>query len=80
MAMAGPQATTHEELQMMKLNKTFSAALVMSALLATTFGCQRQEGPAEQAGKNVDKAIEKAGDQIEKAGDRIQDATKSDKK
>ena len=38
------------------------------------------EGPAEHAGKEVDKAVDKAGQQIEKAGDRIQDAAKGDKK
>ena len=65
---------------MMKLGETFSAALVMSALLAALPGCQKQEGPAEQAGKAVDKTVEKAGQQIEKAGESIQDAAKGDKK
>lgn len=65
---------------MMKFGKTVSAALVVSALLATLFGCQKQEGPAEHAGKEVDKAVEKAGQQIEKAGDNIQDAAKGEKK
>ena len=42
-------------------------------------GCERQPGtggPAERAGKQLDKAIEKAGQNIEKAGERIQDAAK----
>jgi len=65
---------------MMKFGKTVSAALVMSALLVALAGCQKQEGPAEQAGKNVDNAVDKAGEQIEKAGDSIQDAAKGDKK
>ena len=64
----------------MKLGKTVSVALVMSALLVALAGCQKQEGPAEQAGKNVDNAVDKAGEQIEKAGDSIQDAAKGDKK
>jgi predicted small secreted protein len=64
---------------MMKRRATVSAALVMSALLALLAGCER-EGPAEGAGKEVDKAVDKAGQQIEKAGDRIQDAAKGDKK
>jgi predicted small lipoprotein YifL len=51
----------------------------MSALLALLAACER-EGPAEHAGKEVDKAVDKAGQQIEKAGDRIQDAAKGDKK
>jgi len=65
---------------MMKLGATVSAALVMSALLVALSGCQKQEGPAEHAGKEVDKAVEKAGQQIEKAGNSIQDAAKGDKK
>lgn len=65
---------------MMKLGRTVSAALVMSALLAALFGCQKQEGPAERAGKEVDKAAEKVGQKVEKAGDAIQDATKGDKR
>jgi hypothetical protein len=65
---------------MMKLCETVSAAVVMGALLAALSGCQKQEGPAEHAGKEIDKAVEKAGQQIEKAGDNIQDAAKGDQK
>mgnify|MGYP001401532843 CR=1 FL=1 len=65
---------------MTKLGKTVSAALAMSVLLAALSGCQKQEGPAEHAGKEVDKAVEKVGEQVEKADDSIQDAAKGDKK
>lgn len=65
---------------MMKFGKTVSAALVMSGLLVVLTGCQKQEGPAEQAGKGLDKATEKVGEQIEKAGDNIQDTAQGDKK
>ncbi len=65
---------------MMKLGKTVSTAMVMSALIAALFGCQKQEGPAERAGKEVDKTVEKTGQQIEKAGESIQDTAKGDKK
>jgi hypothetical protein len=63
----------------MKFGKTFSAACLASAFLLALTGCQPQEGPAERAGKEVDKVVDKAGQQIEKAGDSIQDAVKSDK-
>ncbi len=63
-------------MNMIKLGKTISAALVIGALLATLPACQKQEGPAERAGKEVDKAADKVGQQIEKAGEKIQDATK----
>lgn len=64
----------------MKPNKSVSAALIMSALLVALSGCQKQEGPAERAGKSVDQTIEKAGQQIEKAGEKIQDTAKGDEK
>lgn len=64
----------------MKLKKTAGAILMMSALLVALPACQKQEGPAERAGKEIDKATDKAGQQIEKAGQSIQDAAKGDKK
>lgn len=64
----------------MKLNNSVSAALIMSALLVALSGCQKQEGPAERAGKSVDQTVEKAGQQIEKAGEKIQDAAKGEQK
>lgn len=65
---------------MKRLGETLSAALIMSAMLVALSGCQKQEGPAEHAGKEVDKTMDKAGQQIEKAGDSIQDAAKGNKK
>ena len=64
----------------MKLANTVSTALIMSALLVALSGCEGKEGPAEQAGKEVDQATEQAGEQIEKAGEEIQDAAQGDKK
>ena len=43
-------------------------------------GCQKHEGPAESAGKEIDKATQKVGEQIEKAGDKIQDTANGDRK
>jgi predicted small lipoprotein YifL len=63
----------------MKIKNTITAAIVMSAFVIALAGCHK-EGPAEKAGKAVDNATDKAGQQIEKAGDNIQDAAKGDKK
>jgi hypothetical protein len=52
------------------------ATLGMSALTADLFCCQKKEGAAERAGRQIDKAVEKAGQQIEKAGEKIEDAAK----
>lgn len=65
---------------MMKLAKSVGAHVVMGAVLVTLAGCQKQEGPAEQAGKEIDKAATKAGQEIEKAGKRIQDTAKGEQK
>lgn len=65
---------------MMRFGKAAGAAVVMSVLLAVLLGCQKQEGPAERAGKEMDKAGEKVGQQIEKAGESVRDAAKGEKK
>ncbi|CAH1387148.1 hypothetical protein [Candidatus Nitrotoga sp. M5] len=59
---------------MMNLKNSTTTALAVSALTLALLGCQEKEGPAESAGKEIDKAAQKAGEQIEKAGDNIQDA------
>ena len=38
-------------------------------------GCQK-DGPAESAGKKIDKALEKAGKAVEDAGEKIQEKAK----
>jgi hypothetical protein len=63
----------------MKLVQAISTALAMSALLVALPGCEKQEGPMEQAGEKVDQGVENAGEQIEKAGDGVQAAAKVEK-
>ncbi|MBU5639082.1 hypothetical protein KOM00_20375 [Geomonas sp. Red69] len=64
---------------MMKVNKILVAALVLSSVVAGVSGC-RKEGPAERAGKEIDKSVEKAGKEIEKAGAKLNDAVNQMKK
>jgi len=64
----------------MKIRTSIVAAVVMGILIVGLSACQKKEGPAERAGKEVDKAVESAGQQLEKAGQQIQDATKDAKK
>ena len=59
----------------MKPVKIVGTAVAIGALLAALSGCPKHEGPAEQAGKQVDNAVEHVGDQVEKAGDSIKEAT-----
>jgi len=65
---------------MKKFRNSAVAAAAIGALIAGLSGCQKQEGPAEHAGKEIDKAIGKVGQNIEKAGEKIQDAAKGSKK
>jgi hypothetical protein len=64
----------------MELRKNVTFMLTVGVLVAALSGCQKQEGPAERAGRAVDKAVENAGQQIEKAGEKIQDAARDAKK
>jgi hypothetical protein len=65
---------------MKSLGRNVSVVLAAGVLVAALSGCQKEEGPAERAGKAMDKAVENAGQQIEKAGEKIQDAAKDAKK
>ncbi len=56
------------------------ACLAIGVLAVGLAGCEKKEGPAERAGKSIDKSVESAGKQIEKAGQGIQDAAKDAKK
>jgi hypothetical protein len=60
---------------MIKISKNIIAGLVMSLLLMGISGCKK-EGPMERAGKNIDKTVEKGGEQVEKAGKKIQEEAK----
>ena len=64
----------------MKSSYKVIIATVMSALILGLVGCAPKEGPAEQAGKSIDKAMDKAGQKMEQAGKDVQDAAKGDKK
>ncbi|MBW6493962.1 MAG: hypothetical protein K0B16_05310 [Burkholderiaceae bacterium] len=64
----------------MRVGRIFGTILILGATLAALSACQKQEGPMERAGKDLDKAVENVGQQVEKAGDNIQDAAKGDKK
>ncbi|MEO8603698.1 MAG: hypothetical protein ABI629_14085 [bacterium] len=48
-------------------------ALVAAGLACGAVACNH-EGPAERAGKKMDKAAEKGADAVEDAGDKVKDA------
>ncbi len=61
--------------QMMTQLSFLASALALATALSA---CEKQEGPAERAGKAVDNAMERAGEQVEKLGEGIQDAAKGE--
>ena len=65
--------------QMNALTKTIGTALIVGVLSMSISACQKEEGPMERAGKDVDQAVEKAGEKMEEVGDSIQDAAKDGK-
>jgi len=65
---------------MTTIRNVFLTAAAAILLLATASACERKEGPAERAGKEIDKSVENAGTQIEKVGDKMQEAAKDAKK
>jgi uncharacterized protein YcfJ len=64
---------------MTRFRKSAIAAAAIGTLIAGLSGCQRQEGPAEHAGKEIDKVIGTVGQNVEKAGEKIQDAARGAK-
>jgi hypothetical protein len=51
------------------------AALMIAVPSLALMGCER-EGPAERAGRDIDRAGERTGEAIEDLGEEIQDASR----
>ena len=70
----------YERERTMKSIRTIALLCVAAGVLAMGLSACQKEGPAERAGKEIDKTVEKAGQQIEKAGQKIEDAAKGTSK
>lgn len=79
-ATCGRPGSPTKEKPVMRFARIAVAAFAVSLLTAGLGACQKNEGPAERAGKAIDKTVESAGQQLEKAGQNIQDAAKDAKK
>lgn len=62
-------------MKMKKFVQSIIIVLLTIVLMVGLFGCTK-EGPAEKAGKKIDKAIESVGEQTEKAGDQVRDTVR----
>ena len=58
----------------------FSLFLAAAVMLLPACNREGSGGPAEKAGKEIDKAFGQAGKAVEKAGRNMQDSAKGDKK
>jgi hypothetical protein len=58
---------------MKRSNSIIVVALALGALVAGMSGCKK-EGPAERAGKEIDRTAEKADHQMDRAADKVKDA------
>ena len=65
----------YQERKLTKHAKILGMALFATAMFVALPGCEK-EGPAERAGKAVDKTVDQAGEKMEQAGKDIQDAAK----
>lgn len=64
---------------MFNKKKSLLNLTAMGIVALALAGCE-QEGPAEKAGKEIDKAVSQAGQEMEKVGDSIQEATRTAQK
>lgn len=51
-------------------------AMMMALMLGGVAACE-EEGPAEQAGENVDEAMEEAGESVEEMGEDVEEAAEN---
>ena len=65
---------------MNRIKRGLVACVAVGILVTGLAGCEKKEGPAERAGKEIDKSVEGAGKQLEKAGQKIQDAAQDAKR
>ncbi|MDH3443072.1 MAG: hypothetical protein OEN50_04040 [Deltaproteobacteria bacterium] len=50
--------------------------VIAALLFLSVAGCQKEEGPAEKAGKEIDKAVKEAGEAMEKTAESVKEAVK----
>ena len=55
------------------LLRRLSLALLIAMLGAGLAACE-EEGPAEQAGENIDESMEEMGENVEKMGENLEEA------
>jgi predicted small secreted protein len=60
----------------MNFAKPVISVFAVALMALSLAGCQEKEGPAEKAGKEIDKAAASMGQAIQNAGEKIQNSAK----
>jgi hypothetical protein len=71
MGKGGP-AEPSREVGVKKLFRFIIGTVIAALIIAGPAGCQKQEGPAEKAGKQIDESVEKGGEQLQEAGKEVE--------
>ena len=61
------------------LLKGMFSVMVVLVFVVGVSGCQKQEGPMEQAGKEADKAVEATKDAVQDAGKKVEEGAEATK-
>lgn len=61
----------------MKLVSTLLSALIVISASSLLSACEKHEGPAERAGKQIDQSMDKAQQKTENAADKTGDAMRN---
>ncbi|EGK72380.1 hypothetical protein METUNv1_01144 [Methyloversatilis universalis FAM5] len=61
----------------MKARHAIALAWTLVTSMALLAGCQKQDGPAETAGRKIDEAGQKLSRDAERAGDKINEAARN---
>jgi hypothetical protein len=57
----------------MTFNKLILSAVIAVATSVLFTGCERNKGPAEKAGAQIDQTVDQAGQKMEDMGEKMQD-------
>lgn len=57
----------------LQLLRTFALSLLIGMMSLGLAACE-EEAPAEQAGENVDEAMDEAGESVEEMGENVEEA------
>ncbi|KPQ20491.1 MULTISPECIES: hypothetical protein [unclassified Halomonas] len=58
--------------------KTIGVAILLAFLAVGLAACEDEQGPAEEAGENVDESMDDAGEEMEETGEEMEEAAEEE--